>query len=93
MAMWIDLLEKYMIGNTEYSILAHADWLIFFHMVLLSVTQYGPSKVGIAAKIVVTTIVSGSATDTSTVVHQSNLPDFFPMKVYRLLPLPNLKSL
>ncbi|PYH63595.1 uncharacterized protein BO88DRAFT_197567 [Aspergillus vadensis CBS 113365] len=30
MAMWIDLLEKYMIGNTEYSILAPADWLIFF---------------------------------------------------------------
>lgn len=69
MAMWIDLLEKYMIGNTEYSILAHADWFIFFHMVLLSVTQYGPSKVEIAANIV-TTIVSGSATDTSTVVHR-----------------------
>lgn len=50
MAMWIDLLEKYMIGNTEYSILAHADWLIFFTWCFLVVTQYGPSRVGIAAK-------------------------------------------
>lgn len=59
MAMWIDLLEKYMIGNTEYSIFAHAVCLILQDASRCLISSSGQSE---PSRVKITLNQSNSAT-------------------------------